>query len=35
LNEHKQIRQALEGNDPAATEELVYNHIQYVKKIML
>lgn len=35
LSEHKQIRKALEGNDPAATEELVYNHIQYVKKIML
>ncbi|CAN7741057.1 GntR family transcriptional regulator [Paenibacillus sp. LjRoot153] len=35
LNEHKLIRQALEGNDPAATEKLLYNHIQYVKKIML
>ncbi|WNQ13959.1 GntR family transcriptional regulator [Paenibacillus aurantius] len=35
LNEHKQIRRALEGNDPTAAEELVYHHIEFVKKIML
>lgn len=30
LNEYKQIRKALEGNDPAVTEVLVYKHIQFV-----
>ncbi|WJH35372.1 GntR family transcriptional regulator [Paenibacillus sp. CC-CFT747] len=35
MDEHKRIRKALEEDDPAATETLVSNHIQFVKKIML
>ncbi|BBI32954.1 GntR family transcriptional regulator [Cohnella abietis] len=35
LNEHKQIRHALEGNDPAATVALVKKHIEFVEQIML
>jgi DNA-binding GntR family transcriptional regulator len=35
LNEHKQIRLALEGNNPGKTVELLTNHIQFVERIML
>lgn len=35
LSEHRRIRQALEGDDPAATVELVTNHIKFVERIML
>lgn len=35
LEEHHQIRQALEGNDPAHSEKLMIGHIEFVKLIML
>jgi DNA-binding GntR family transcriptional regulator len=35
LEEHKQIRAALEGEDPAATVDLVKKHIKYVEQVML
>lgn len=35
LNEHKQIRDALEGEDAAWTVQLIRNHIEFVKQIML
>ncbi|MDF2715523.1 MAG: GntR family transcriptional regulator [Paenibacillus sp.] len=35
IEEHRQIRQALAGDDPLLTEKLVAGHIEYVKTIML
>ncbi|WP_258171488.1 FCD domain-containing protein [Paenibacillus sp. R14(2021)] len=35
LAEHRQIRQALAGQDRAAAVRLIEAHIEYVKKIML
>jgi len=35
IGEHRQIREALAGNDPAATERLVAGHIEFVKTVML
>jgi len=35
LDEHKQIRDALAGGDPALSEQLVRNHIEFVKQVML
>lgn len=35
IEEHRQIRAALAGDDPQATERLVERHIEYVKTIML
>jgi len=35
LEEHKQIRKALEGNDPALTVRLISQHIHFVEKVML
>ncbi|WP_281384934.1 GntR family transcriptional regulator [Cohnella nanjingensis] len=35
LEEHKQIRDALAGSDPALSERLIRNHIEFVKQIML
>jgi len=35
LDEHKQIREALAGGDPALSEQLVRNHIEFVKQVML
>jgi DNA-binding GntR family transcriptional regulator len=34
LDEHKQIREALEGVDPLVTVELVKKHIKFVEQIM-
>jgi len=35
MNEHKQIRDALAGEDPAAAVQLVRAHIEFVKQIMI
>jgi len=35
FDEHKQIRDALAGSDPALSERLVRNHIEFVKQVML
>ncbi|QGQ98292.1 GntR family transcriptional regulator [Paenibacillus psychroresistens] len=35
IEEHRQIRHALAGNDPELTERLMIEHIEYVKQIML
>lgn len=35
LNEHRQIRDALEGDDPAVAVQLIKNHIEFVKQIMI
>lgn len=35
LDEHRQIRAALSGNDPSLSERLIRNHIEFVKQIML
>ncbi|THF80362.1 GntR family transcriptional regulator [Cohnella fermenti] len=35
LDEHRQIRNALAGTDPALSERLVRSHIEFVKQIML
>jgi DNA-binding GntR family transcriptional regulator len=35
LEEHKKIREAIAGDDPDVTENLVAKHIEYVKTIML
>ncbi len=35
LDEHRQIRNALAGNDPALSERLIRSHIEFVKQIML
>lgn len=35
LEEHQKIREALAGDDPEMTENLVARHIEYVKTIML
>lgn len=35
IEEHRQIRQALAGDDPLLTEKLIRSHIEYVKTIML
>ncbi|CAK4863387.1 unnamed protein product [Aphanomyces euteiches] len=35
IEEHRQIRYALAGNDPELTERLMIEHIEYVKLVML
>ncbi|MBO9609885.1 MAG: GntR family transcriptional regulator [Paenibacillaceae bacterium] len=35
LGEHRQIRNALAGGDPAESERLMRNHIEFVKQVML
>lgn len=35
IEEHRQIRRALSGDDPLATERLMIQHLDYVMRIML
>ncbi|MFC3803235.1 GntR family transcriptional regulator [Cohnella sp. GCM10012308] len=35
LEEHREIRDALAGNDPSLSERLIREHIEFVKQIML
>ncbi|MDI4648397.1 GntR family transcriptional regulator [Cohnella hashimotonis] len=35
LEEHREIRDALAGNDPSRSERLIRDHIEFVKQIML